>query len=337
MISFRHGEKTVNLPAGDLWAAGIVEETYRDTSAEELWAIVHEVEQGTPWREAVGRRYAQNNPWLHRVVTSPDRDLFFRLRPPPAGARVLDVGAGWGQISLPLARTCEVTALEPTPERLAFIRAAAAQEGATRRLHFVQADLFDVEFDTRFDLVTCIGVLEWVPKFRAGDPREVQIDFLRRVRALLNPGGQLVVGIENRLGLKYLLGAPDDHLGVPNIAVYDAGLADRKWQAHSGQALRVFTFTRIELAEMLAAAGLSDHRFFAALPDYKLPQRILPLGSEVDSFFRQGGDVAEHDGSGGQPLSYQAELCSHYQSLAHLGIVNDFVPSFYVSCQRDCD
>jgi 2-polyprenyl-3-methyl-5-hydroxy-6-metoxy-1,4-benzoquinol methylase len=337
MISFRHGEKTVNLPAGDLWAAGTVEETYRDTSAEELWSIVHEVEKGTPWREAVARRYAQSNSWLHRVVTSPDRDLFFRLHPPQAGARVLDVGAGWGQIALPLARTCEVTALEPTPERLAFIRAAAAQEGATRRLHFVQADLFDVEFDTKFDLVTCIGVLEWVPKFRAGDPRVVQIDFLRCARALLAPGGRLVVGIENRLGLKYLLGAPDDHLGVPNIAVYDAGLASRKWQTHSGGALRVFTFTRVELAEMLSAAGLSDHRFFAALPDYKLPQRILPLGSEVDHFFQQGGYVAEHDGSGGQPLSCQAELCSHYQSLAQLGIASDFVPSFYVSCQRTGD
>jgi hypothetical protein len=144
----------------------------------------------------------------------------------------------------------------------------------------------------------------------------------------------LVVGIENRLGLKYLLGAPDDHLGLPNIGVYDAGLAVRKWQTHSAKALRVFTYTRVELAEMLAAAGLSDHIFFAALPDYKLPQRILSLGSEVDFFFRQGGFIAEHDGSGGQPLSCQTELHSHYQSLAHLGIVSDFVPSFYVSCRR---
>jgi 2-polyprenyl-3-methyl-5-hydroxy-6-metoxy-1,4-benzoquinol methylase len=334
MISFRQGERTVNLQAGDLWAAGNDKETYRDTSVEELWAIVHEVENGTPWREAVGRRYAQSNPWLHQIVTSPDRDLFFRLHPPQPGTRVLDIGAGWGQISLPLARTCEVTALEPTPERLAFIRAAAVQECVDRRLHFVQADFFEVEFDTKFDLVTCIGVLEWVPKFREGDPREVQIDFLRRASALLAPGGRLVVGIENRMGLKYLLGAPDDHLGQPNIAVYNAELAALKWQPHSGKALRVFTFTRIELAEMLSAAGLSDQRFFAALPDYKLPQRILPLGSEVDSFFREGGYVAEHDGSRGQPLSFQAELQSHYRSLAHLGVASDFVPSFYVSCQR---
>ena len=334
MISFRHGVNVVTLQAGDFWASEHVEETYRDTSAEELWDIVHDVENGTPWREAVARRYAQSNPWLHRIVTSPDRDLFFRLHPPPPGARVLDVGAGWGQIALPLARTCEVTALEPTPERLAFIRTAAAQESVARRLHFVQADFFDVEFDTKFDLVTCIGVLEWVPKFRAGDPREVQIDFLKRMRELLAPGGRLVIGIENRLGLKYLLGAPDDHLGVPNIAVYDAESAGQKWQTHSGKTLRVFTYTRVELAEMLSAAGLSDHKFFAALPDYKLPQCILPLGSEVDDFFRQGGFVAEHDGSCGQSLSCQTELHSHYQSLAHLGIAGDFVPSFYISCER---
>jgi len=337
MISFRHGEEVVALQTGDLWAADFAKATYRDTSAEDLWAIVHEVENGTPWRDAVARRYAPSHPWLHQIVTAPSRDLFFRLFPPPDGSRVLDIGAGWGQISLPLARTCDVTAIEPTPERLAFIRAAAAQEDVIRRLHFVQADFFDVEFLTRFDLVPCIGVLEWVPKFHAGDPREVQIDFLRRVRALLAPGGRLVVGIENRLGLKYLLGAPDDHLGLPNIAVYDAGLADRKWQAHAGEALRVFTFTRVELAEMLSAAGFSDHKFFAALPDYKLPQRILPLGPEVDHFFREGGYVAEHDGSNGQPLSCQAELCSHYRSLAQLGISSDFVPSFYVSCQRAGD
>jgi 2-polyprenyl-3-methyl-5-hydroxy-6-metoxy-1,4-benzoquinol methylase len=333
MINFRHRDEAVSLPAGDLWAAGMVEDTYRDTSAAELWAIVHEVENGLPWRESVGRRYAKSNPWLHRIVTSPDRDLFFRLHPPPAGARVLDIGAGWGQISLPLARTCDVTALEPTPERLAFIRAAAAQEGATGRLHFVQASLFDVDFSTKFDLVTCIGVLEWAPKFRSGDPREVQIEFLRRARTLLNPGGQLVVGIENRLGLKYLLGAPDDHLGVPGISVCDRGLAAKKWAALSGQELRCFTFTRFELTEVLAEAGFRHHGFFAALPDYKLPEQIVPLDQPgtLDEFFLQGNFVPEHDGSNGLPLPNQDELRSHYRSLAQLGISHAFAPSYFIT------
>jgi SAM-dependent methyltransferase len=196
---------------------------------------------------------------------------------------------------------------------------------------FVQADFFEVEFAQRFDLVTSIGVLEWVPKFRAGDPREVQIEFLRHARNLLAPGGRFVLGIENRLGLKYLLGAPDDHIGPPNIAVYDATLASEKWLKQSGQPLRSFTFTRAELAGLLAAAGFRESSFFAALPDYKLPELILPLDQHTNDHFATGEFIPEHDGCSGQLLACQAELRSHYRSLAQLGIAHNFVPSFFVT------
>jgi 2-polyprenyl-3-methyl-5-hydroxy-6-metoxy-1,4-benzoquinol methylase len=291
------------------------------------------VRSGQPWREVVASRYEKANPWLHQIVTNPKRDLFFRQHPPKTGARILDIGSGWGQIALPLAREsgAEVVALEPTPERLAFIQAAAQQDGVANRMYFLQADFFEVEFAPRFDLVTSVGVLEWVPKFRTGDPREVQIEFLRRARNLLAPGGQLVIGIENRLGLKYLLGAPDDHIGPPNIAVYDAALASEKWLKQSGQPLRSFTFTRAELAELLAAAGFRKSKFFAALPDYKLPELILPLDQSVNAHFATGRFIPEHDGCSGQPLAFQAELRSHYRSLAQLGIAENFVPSFFVS------
>jgi 2-polyprenyl-3-methyl-5-hydroxy-6-metoxy-1,4-benzoquinol methylase len=334
MITFRQGGKQVTVERGGLWAALPGENSYRDTPAGELLEIVREIRSGVPWRSVVARRYEKANPWLHQIVTSPARDLFFRQHPPPSGAKVLDIGSGWGQIALPLARNknTEVTALEPTPERLAFIQAAATQEQVADRMYFVQADFFDIEFEPQsFDLVCCVGVLEWVTKFRAGEPGQVQAEFLNRIRARLKPGGQLVIGIENRLGLKYLLGAPDDHIGVPNLAVYDAALAAQKWKAQSGQSLRSFTFTHSELAELLAAAGFRTATFFAALPDYKLPRLILPLGQAINSHFEHGEFVPEHDGHTGQPLGFQAELQSHYRSLARLKIAHEFVPSFYVT------
>ncbi|HTB80557.1 MAG TPA: class I SAM-dependent methyltransferase [Opitutaceae bacterium] len=333
MITFRHDGNLINLERGDRWAAPADNATYRDTPAEELLAIVRDVRGGIPWRIAVAQRYEKSNPWLYQIVTSQARDLFFRQHPPPPGAKILDIGAGWGQISLPLARNArnEVTALEPTPERLAFIQAAATQERIADRLHFIQANFFDVEFEPQqFDLVCSIGVLEWVPKFSPGEPGEIQIRFLRQARALLSPRGRLVIGIENRLGLKYLLGALDDHLGAPDVAVYDAALAAHKWRDRSGQDLRSFTFTRAELAELLAAAGFRTVSFFAALPDYKLPQLILPLGQEINDYYEKGGFVPEHDGHSGQPLDFQAELQSHYNSLARLKIAHEFAPSFYV-------
>jgi 2-polyprenyl-3-methyl-5-hydroxy-6-metoxy-1,4-benzoquinol methylase len=333
MIDFHRGEEQVHLRGGEAWSAREQGDAYRDTGAAELLAIVRRVEAGEPWREVVAERYAESYPWLHSIVTSPARDLFFRRFPPPAGARILDIGSGWGQIALPLAHRGLVTALEPTPERLAFIRAAARQEGVDANLCFVQADFLDVEFDTRFDLACCIGVLEWVPKFRQGEPRPLQVEFLARARQLLAPQGQLVVGIENRLGLKYLLGAADDHIGTSQMAVYDGELADRKWRAASGQPLRSFTYTRTELTGMLHEAGFAEVRFVAALPDYKLPEVLLPWGDAVNRFFLEGGYVAEHDGTNGARLAFQDELRSHYRTLAELGIAADFVPSFFVTAE----
>jgi hypothetical protein len=292
-------------------------------------ALLRRIEAGTPWREAVAEEYEARFPWLYQIVTSPKRSLFFRQHPPSPGSRVLDVGSGWGQVALPLAKEAKVTALEPTPERLAFIRAAARQDGVEANLCFMQADFLDVEFETKFDLACCIGVLEWVPKFREGDPYELQVQFLRRAREALTPDGSLVLGIENRLGLKYILGAVDDHIGTPLIAVYDRLLAGRKWREKTGQPLRSYTYTRVELEAMLAQAGFGSVKFHAAFPDYKLPEVILPAGDAVNAFFMQGKFVEEHDGTTGKKLGMQDELRSHYRSLAELNVAHEFVPSFF--------
>ena len=243
MIRFRHRDAQIVLKPGESWSAVGRETTYRDTAAENLWSIVEEVKNGTPWRKVVNDRFATSNPWLNQIVTSPARALFFHQNPPAPASTVLDIGAGWGQIALPLARETDarVTVLEPTPERLAFIQAAAKQEKVADRMNFMQSDFLEVEFEPVFDLVCCIGVLEWVPKFRPGDPRELQVEFLRRMRSALRPGGSCCVGIENRMGLKYLMGARDDHTGQRQVSVFHSELAAIKHHAATGEELRAFT------------------------------------------------------------------------------------------------
>jgi 2-polyprenyl-3-methyl-5-hydroxy-6-metoxy-1,4-benzoquinol methylase len=337
MITFRYADQRVQLGAGETWSAPLSGNTYRDTPSQELQAIVKDIENNLPWRDVVARHYAEANPWLYQTVTSPKRDLFFRQYPPFAGAKVIDIGAGWGQTALPLAQRTEVTALEPTSERLAFIRTVAMQLKVASQMHFVQADFFDVEFESRFDLACCIGVLEWVPKFREGDPRTLQIDFLKRIHSLLKPGGQLVLGIENRMGLKYLLGADDDHIGAPSIATYDMDLAARKWRKFSGQDLRSFTYTQSELEELLKASGFHSLAFYAAVPDYKLPEKIMPLGSATEAHFAHKPHIPEHHGNDGRLIKdeQQEELRSHYRSLAQMGIAGIFAPSYFVVALND--
>ncbi len=186
-----------------------------------------------------------------------------------------------------------------------------------------------MEFDTKYDLACCVGVLEWVPKYGSGDPYELQVEFLKRAQRALAPGGSLVLGIENRLGLKYILGALDDHISKPLVAVYDRQLSAQKWRAETGQALRCYTYTRAELVLMLRTAGFGRIDFYGAFPDYKLPEKILPADDTVNVFFKGGHFIEEHDGTTGLKLSIQEELRSHYRSLAQLNIAQEFVPSFF--------
>ena len=337
MISFRHDNAQIRLEAGELWAATSDEISYRDTSAETLRSIIDEIEQGVPWKTAVTHRYAASQPWLHQIVTSPARDLFFRQHPPVSGAKILDIGAGWGQIALPFARTgnVEVTALEPTSERLAFIRAAAAQEHLVGRMHFVQSDFLELNFDTFFDLICCVGVLEWVPKFHPGDPRTVQLEFLRRIRASLRPGGKCYVGIENRMGLKYLMGGRDDHTGQRHVSVFDAAIATAKHFNATGEELRVFTYSHAEYLELFHEAGFETVETHAAFPDYKLPELILPFDNptQFNHALLTGVLPYEHDGVDGHRLLPAEEFVSHYRSLAKMGVAHFFCPSFFFSIQ----
>jgi len=332
MISFSHKQTPYTLASGEVWAAPRREESYRDTSASELWRIVEEVNAGTPWRDVIKAHYAERHDWLYRIVCDPRRENFVRQHSFPRDSWVLDVGAGWGQYTLPLAKTCNVVAVEPTPERLAFIRAAALQDEVAGRCHFIEADMLDLDIPGRFDFVCCIGVLEWVPKFRDGDPWTLQREFLARLRQTLKPGGSLVLGIENRMGLKYLLGTPDDHHGQSLVSVYHADLATEKFRERTGQALRSFTYSHHELSDLLRQAGFSDLKFWGAYPDYKLPEQILPLDESLECAQAEAGLLAdEHDGSCGRPLVVQTELASHYRTLAQMKIARYFAPSFFVA------
>lgn len=334
-VDFTHQDQPRTLRAGELYAAPRAE-GFRDTPATELRALIAEVEAGRPWREAVHARYAAAKPWLHSIIADPRRTAFFDPVLPTGPGPVLDLGAGWGQIARPLAATRPVVALEPVAERLGFVQAAARQDGVAGHMAFVAADYFDTSFTTRFAAICAIGVLEWAGAFQSqADPQDRQRAFLRKVRAELAPGGALVLGIENRLGLKYLLGCPDDHIGVPHIAWLPAALARRRWQESSGHTLRSFTYSLSELAALLRAADFREIEFFGAFPDYKLPSRIISLadgGAALCRWLLHELPPPEHNGYDGSTLdaAQQETLAAAYRSLAADGIAHHFAPSFFV-------
>ena len=126
----------------------------------------------------------------------------------------------------------------------------------------------------KYDYITLIGVFEYGENYIQSDTPYV--DFLKTIARHLKPGGQIVLAIENRFGLKYWAGCTEDHFGT----LFE-GLEG--YPTTKG----VKTFTKKELTEILEKAGNLKAQWYYPFPDYKLPMTIysdrrLPLKGELN-------------------------------------------------------
>lgn len=142
--------------------------------------------------DAGGDRFARMADRFGRGFTGED-PLLPMLLPLARGRTVIDVGAGVGRYTLPLAEVArEVVAVEPSPAMRAHLEPAAARHGNIRVVPapFAQADLQPA------DLVLCVHVVHFVadaPAFirRAGDLARETVAFAIRHDAMLGGFGDL--------------------------------------------------------------------------------------------------------------------------------------------------
>jgi 2-polyprenyl-6-hydroxyphenyl methylase/3-demethylubiquinone-9 3-methyltransferase len=116
-----------------------------------------------------------------------------RARRPLDGKTALDVGCGAGLLAEPLARLgATVTAIDAAPELIAAARAHAEAQGQEIDYRAIPVE----QLDGRFDLVTCLEVIEHV-----ADPS----DFLMSLAARLAPRGLMILSTPNRTAWSKLL------------------------------------------------------------------------------------------------------------------------------------
>jgi ubiquinone/menaquinone biosynthesis C-methylase UbiE len=229
------------------------------------------------WRNA-----ALNVPslFLRRYIADPNRTLFLSVVEIKEGDRILDVGAGWGNVSAQIARGfagTEVYALDKTVERLQFANEIKKQEHI-ENLHLLQGDITTVPFEKNFfDLVLMIGILEWMgSSVSAVSPRAAQELALKTVHSLLRPGGKLLIGIENRFGLTYFLGH-HDHTELAFTSLMPRRIANLYTKAKGKGPYLTYTYSRRGYEKLLKNAGFASVRFYGVLPDYRLPSVICDL------------------------------------------------------------
>ena len=175
-------------------------------------------------------------------------------------AACLEIGSGCGAISgLLCERMKKVVSVELSKQRADI---NMARHERLDNLEIWVGNLNDMVFGETFDYIVLNGVFEYAPGFTEGDqPCEA---FLNNIRRLLKPDGILLIAIENRFGLKYFAGAPEDHTDG-----YFDGIAGYP-QNHS-----VRTFSKGEWERLMENCGFVNHRFYYPYPDYKFPREIF--------------------------------------------------------------
>ncbi|HEY3466406.1 MAG TPA: class I SAM-dependent methyltransferase [Amycolatopsis sp.] len=198
--------------------------------------------------------------WPERYHLDHGRANVLRTLALPPDAAVLEIGCGTGAITSHLAERCRyVDAVEPVASRARGARARTRDLGD---VEVFVGGIEDVPEVPAYDVVVVIGVLEYVGS--GSDDDEVYTSFLRAAHARLRPGGQLVLAIENQLGVKYLCGAAEDHTG-------------RAWDGVTGypDGGVARTFSRKRLLGLVDRAGFGGTTVLGAFPDYKLTRALL--------------------------------------------------------------
>lgn len=263
--------------------------------------------------------------WATRYHLSPLRANALRPLASLLKGRTLEIGSGCGAVTRYLGELGgSVVAVEGSLRRAAITAARCAD------LPNVAAycdTLAGVPGDERFDAVTLVGVLEWTPAYGVasdGDPVQAALE---RAAGLLNPGGSLVLAIENQLGLKYFAGFAEDHVGQVMHGIEDL------YQERSP-----ITFGRVELLARLRQAGFAHAELFLPLPDYKLATTVVtPSGIADETWLATLTSLLVSSASKDrQPVPLPLfSLEQAWRVVARNGLVADLANSFLIVARRE--
>lgn len=177
--------------------------------------------------------------------------------------KVLELGSGCGAITRSLGERFEsVDSVEGSPLRAKITRERCRD---LSNVNVFCSDIKRIKFEPKYDVVTLIGVLEYAPVYFSNDNNENPFHtFLKIVKSALKPDGVLIIAIENKIGLKYWSGCPEDHTGK----IYDS------IHGYSVDGTPK-TFSKIEMNGCLNEMGFSNLDYYYFFPDYKFATDVL--------------------------------------------------------------
>lgn len=232
-------------------------------------------------------------PMYEDMIFSEKREAILELLDHSKPGVCIDYGCMWGVLSIGMAkRGHQVVAVDQTEFSLNFLKARIDEENINS-IHLVQDDIKRTEFENIADFALVNGVLEWVPvteevdvqkyyqrgdgaSLKLDDPRDMQLSFLKSVRASLADNGKMVLSIENRHCYQYYLGRRDPHENLFFTTFLPRMMSNLISRIFHKKDYRSYIYSFKEMQKLVYEAGFSEVETFMVFPDYHFPELILP-------------------------------------------------------------
>ena len=248
---------------------------------------------------------------LSHVRTNAIRSLtFFQTE------QVLEIGAGCGILTGFLAEKCgAVTGIEPSLSRC---RVNASQNSRHDNITLLAMTASEAEnvLTGAFDTVLWIDA----PVDASEDEglrmtAEEKLDF---ALAHLREGGRLILGVDNRLGLRFLAGEKEEYTGRFFEGVEGYPAEENRYTA-SGK----------EWKQLLAEHGLKDAEFYYPYPDHRFSMQIY-----TDAWLPKAEDLHINYQNFANKRMVIFDDDAVWRTMLENGLFPQFANSFLIVCRK---
>lgn len=134
-------------------------------------------------------------------------------------------------------------------------------EDCNKNIQLKTVDIKNLKLEGKYDYITLIGTFEYAPMII--DDEKSYSSFLKILREHLNKDGIIILAIDNRLGVKYLVGGKNKN--------YSKIFEGMEKKIQNGKANLLL---KKELIKFIEEASFENFKFYYPLPDYKFTSAI---------------------------------------------------------------
>lgn len=134
-------------------------------------------------------------------------------------------------------------------------------EDCNKNIQLKTTDIKNLKLEGKYDYITLIGTFEYAPEII--DNEKSYSSFLKILREHLNKDGIIILAIDNRLGVKYLVGGKNK-----NYSKIFEGMEKKVQKGKTNLLLKK------ELIKFIEEASFENFKFYYPLPDYKFTSAI---------------------------------------------------------------